>query len=109
MDGCRYTKYAQKHGDRLPEDSGDCDIWFLEGKFGIDAKGKITPRERMTNLSSEEVEFRSDLIAHIEHIEAGGYQREMLSSSSPGRWPSPTLTAYVPIRSLKGRDISGNR
>jgi 23S rRNA G2445 N2-methylase RlmL len=48
---------------------------LLEGKFGIDAKGKITPRERMTNLSSEEVEFRSDLIAHIEHIEAGGYQR----------------------------------
>ncbi len=49
---------------------------LLEGKFGIDAKGKITPRERMKHLSPEDKEFRSDFIAHIEHIESGGYSKK---------------------------------
>ena len=49
---------------------------FLEGRFGIDVKGTITPSERMEHLSPEDQHFRNDLISHIKHIEANGYTRK---------------------------------
>ncbi|MCK4269452.1 MAG: hypothetical protein KAW93_03135 [Methanogenium sp.] len=49
---------------------------LLEGRYGIDAKGNVTPRERMEHLSSEDQHFRNDLISHIEHIEANGYAKK---------------------------------
>jgi len=49
---------------------------LLEGSFGIDRKGTITPHERMRHLSPEDQRFRSDLIAHLEHIQANGYSKK---------------------------------
>ena len=49
---------------------------LLEGSFGIDRKGTITPHERMGHLSPEDQRFRSDLIAHLEHIQANGYSKK---------------------------------
>ncbi len=49
---------------------------LLEGSFGIDRKGTITPRERMGHLSPEDQRFRNDLIAHLEHIQANGYSKK---------------------------------
>jgi len=49
---------------------------LLEGRYGIDKKGTITPHERMEHLSAEDKRFRNDLIAHLEHIQASGYSKK---------------------------------
>lgn len=49
---------------------------LLEGRYGIDKKGTITPNERMEHLSAEDKHFRNDLIAHLEHIQASGYSKK---------------------------------
>jgi len=46
----------------------------LEGKFGIDAKGKVAERAGMTHLSPEELAFRDQLVSHLEHIRAAGFE-----------------------------------
>jgi len=49
---------------------------LLEGRFGIDRKGAITPDERMEHLAVDDRQFREDLITHLEHIQAGGYSKK---------------------------------
>lgn len=49
---------------------------LLEGRFGIDRKGAVTPVERMEHLAVEDRQFRNDLIAHLEHIQASGYSKK---------------------------------
>lgn len=46
---------------------------ILEGKYGIHSNGRVEEETRMTHLSHDEQRFRSDLVAHLHHIEASGF------------------------------------
>ncbi len=47
---------------------------MLEGQFGIYALGKIDAATAMSHLSAEDQEYRSQLLVHLEHIQAGGFK-----------------------------------
>lgn len=47
---------------------------MLEGQFGIYASGKIDDMAAMSHLSAEDREYRSQLLVHLEHIQAGGFK-----------------------------------
>ena len=46
----------------------------LEGRFGIHRKGSVEATNSMSNLSAEVQEFREQLLVHLEHIKAGGFE-----------------------------------
>lgn len=46
---------------------------MLQGQFGIhQATGLIEPVSAMGHLSAEDKQYRADIVAHLEHIQAGG-------------------------------------
>lgn len=47
---------------------------MLEGQFGIYPSGKIDDPTEMGHLSVEDQEYRSQLLVHLEHIQAGGFK-----------------------------------
>jgi hypothetical protein len=47
---------------------------MLEGQFGIYATGKIDDIAAMSHLSAVDREYRSQLLVHLEHIQAGGFK-----------------------------------
>ncbi|NJO40304.1 MAG: hypothetical protein HC769_11435 [Cyanobacteria bacterium CRU_2_1] len=47
---------------------------MLEGQFGIYASGKIDDATAMSHLSAEDQEYRSQLLIHLGHIQAGGFK-----------------------------------
>jgi len=47
---------------------------MLEGQFGIYASGKIDDATAMSHLSAEDQEYRSQLLVHLEHIQARGFR-----------------------------------
>ncbi|MEO8285044.1 MAG: DNA methyltransferase [Chloroflexota bacterium] len=59
------------HCRRLLEDAvGN----VLEGRFGMHRDGTVEDAARMGHLSAEDQSFREQLIAHLRHIEVGGYK-----------------------------------
>ncbi len=44
----------------------------LEGQFGIFQNGKIEDTDQLGHLSTEDQEYRKQLIIHLEHIKSGG-------------------------------------
>jgi hypothetical protein len=45
---------------------------LLQGRFGIHADGTIEDSSRLTHLSSDELRYREEVLAHLEHIKASG-------------------------------------
>ncbi len=54
----------------LEEAVGD----VLEGKFGVQRNGQVENTSRMGHLSEAEAEHREEVVAHLRHIEAGGFK-----------------------------------
>jgi len=46
----------------------------LEGQFGIYATGKIESADRMGHLSTDDLEYREQLLIHLQHIRAAGFK-----------------------------------
>ena len=46
----------------------------LEGQFAIDRNGNVADASKLGHLSTEDQAFRQELVAHLRHIEAGGYK-----------------------------------
>ncbi|RUT01261.1 hypothetical protein DSM106972_068120 [Dulcicalothrix desertica PCC 7102] len=44
----------------------------LEGQFGIYTSGKLEDASRMEHLSSDDLEYREQLLIHLQHIQAAG-------------------------------------
>src|ERR1043166_3450292 len=45
---------------------------LLQGRFGIHSDGAIEDASRLTHLSSDELRYREEVLAHLEHIKASG-------------------------------------
>ena len=45
---------------------------LLEGQFGIYTTGKVEPVDRMKHLSADDLEYREQLLIHLQHIQAAG-------------------------------------
>ncbi len=45
---------------------------LLQGRFGIHADGTIEGSSRLTHLSPDELRYRDEVLAHLEHIRASG-------------------------------------
>lgn len=45
---------------------------LLQGRFGIHADGTIEDASRLTHLSPDELCYREEVLAHLEHIKASG-------------------------------------
>ncbi|MHC5728135.1 MAG: DNA methyltransferase, partial [Nostoc sp.] len=45
---------------------------LLEGQFGIYITGKVEPVDRMKHLSADDLEYREQLLIHLQHIQAAG-------------------------------------
>ena len=45
---------------------------LLQGRFGIHADGTIEDSSRLTHLSPNELRYREEVLAHLEHIKASG-------------------------------------
>src|SRR4051794_33523410 len=60
---------------------------LLEGQYGIYPDGRVLDAARMRNLSAQELAFRSDLVAGLEHIQA-----TMLRGGAIGREAVEQLT-----------------
>ncbi|SRR6266545_1464117 len=45
---------------------------LLQGQFGIHADGKVEDASRLTHLSPEDLKYREEVLAHLEHIKASG-------------------------------------
>src|SRR5688572_21118026 len=45
---------------------------LLQGQFGIHADGKVEDARRLTHLSAEDLHYREEVLAHLEHIKASG-------------------------------------
>ena len=46
----------------------------LEGQFGIYTSGKVDEAERMGHLAADDLEYRKQLLVHLQHIPAAGFQ-----------------------------------
>jgi hypothetical protein len=46
----------------------------LQGQFGIHADGKVEEDARMGHLAEEDLVYRAQLLAHLQHIRAGGFK-----------------------------------
>ena len=47
---------------------------LLEGQFGIYITGKVEPVDRMKHLSADDLEYREQLLIHLQHIQAAGFK-----------------------------------
>jgi hypothetical protein len=47
---------------------------LLEGQFGIYTTGKVDQADRMKHLSSDDWEYREQLLVHLQHIQAAGFK-----------------------------------
>lgn len=47
---------------------------LLEGQFGIYTTGKIESVDRMKHLSADDLEYREQLLIHLQHIQAAGFK-----------------------------------
>jgi len=47
---------------------------ILQGQFGIHGSGQVEPEVQMSHLSAEECQYRAEILAHLEHIKAGGFK-----------------------------------
>ncbi|MEH1891212.1 MAG: hypothetical protein V7K92_17765 [Nostoc sp.] len=47
---------------------------LLEGRFGIYITGKVEPVDRMKHLSVDDLEYREQLLIHLQHIQAVGFK-----------------------------------
>ena len=47
---------------------------ILQGQFGIHGSGQVEPYAQMSHLSGEDRQYRAEIIAHLEHIKAGGFK-----------------------------------
>jgi hypothetical protein len=45
---------------------------LLQGQFGIHADGKVEDATGLTHLSAEDLSYREEVLAHLEHIKASG-------------------------------------
>jgi hypothetical protein len=45
---------------------------LLQGQFGIHADGKVEDVARLAHLSEEDLRYREEVLAHLEHIKASG-------------------------------------
>lgn len=46
---------------------------ILEGKYGIHSNGRVEDETRLTHLTIDQKSFRSELVAHLDHIKASGF------------------------------------
>ncbi|GJD17836.1 hypothetical protein RIVM261_027920 [Rivularia sp. IAM M-261] len=46
----------------------------LEGQFGIYTSGKVEDASRMGHLSADDLEYREQLLIHLQHIQAAGFK-----------------------------------
>ena len=55
---------------------------LLQGQFGIHLSGEIEEAESLTHLSPEDLEYREQVVTHLEHIKAArGLSRGTPSSN----------------------------
>lgn len=47
---------------------------LLEGQFGIHRNGMVEDASKLRQLSSEDFEYREQILAHLRHIEAGNFK-----------------------------------
>ncbi len=80
---------------------------LLEGRFGIDRKGAITPGERMEHLVAEDQQFRNDLIAYLEHIQASGYSKKQAVEQLVREVAFTHLNRLCAYKILETRDYIG--
>lgn len=45
---------------------------LLQGQFGVHADGKVEDAARLPHLSAEDLRYREEVLAHLEHIKASG-------------------------------------
>jgi hypothetical protein len=82
---------------------------LLEGRFGIDRKGAVTPVERMEHLAVEDRQFRNDLIAHLEHIQASGYSKKQTAEQLIREVAFTHLNRLCAYKISRPWPISGSR
>ena len=48
----------------------------LQGQFGIHTDGKVEDAARMGHLSDEDLQYREQILVHLEHLRASGFKPE---------------------------------